>query len=124
MFVVQGATYNHNHSNGMSMELYGKGTVMGIDPGNGPAYEHPLHVNYYTQWGAHNTVVAGGSSYSLKPFLGSGGTKEIGEIELLSMELETGNGALSDHISYTYTKYFEGFTKTNQDRFDVYFPYR
>lgn len=51
MFVVQGATYNHNHSNGMSMELYGKGTVMGIDPGNGPAYEHPLHVNYYTQWG-------------------------------------------------------------------------
>lgn len=116
MFVVQGDTYNHNHSNGMSMELYGKGTVMGIDPGNGPTYEHPLHVNYYTQWGAHNTVVAGGSSYSLKPFLGSGGTKEIGKIELLSMEPEAGSEALSDHISYTYTKYFEGFTKTNQDR--------
>lgn len=116
MFVVQGASYNHNHSNGMSMELYGKGTVMGIDPGNGPTYEHPLHVNYYTQWGAHNTVVAGGTSYSLKPFLGSGGKKDIGEIELLSMEPEVGCKALSDQISYTYTQYFEGFTKTNQNR--------
>lgn len=116
MFVVQGASYNHNHSNGMSMELYGNGTVMGIDPGNGPTYEHPLHVNYYTQWGAHNTVVAGGNSYSLKPFLGSGGKKEIGAIELLSMEPKVGQDALSDHISYTYTKYFEGFTKTNQER--------
>lgn len=116
MFVVQGASYNHNHSNGMSMELYGRGTVMGIDPGNGPTYEHPLHVNYYTQWGAHNTVVAGGASYSLKPFLGSGGKKDIGEIELLSMEPEVGCKALSDHISYTYTQYFEGFTKTNQNR--------
>lgn len=116
MFVVQGASYNHNHSNGMSMELYGKGTVMGIDPGNGPTYEHPLHVNYYTQWGAHNTVVAGGTSYSLKPFLGSGGKKDIGEIELLSMEPEVGCKALSDQISYTYTQYLEGFTKTNQNR--------
>lgn len=116
MFVVQGASYNHNHSNGMSMELYGKGTVMGIDSGNGPTYEHPLHVNYYTQWGAHNTVVAGGTSYSLKPFLGSGGKKDIGEIELLSMEPEVGCKALSDQISYTYTQYFEGFTKTNQNR--------
>lgn len=116
MYVVQGASYNHNHSNGMSMELYGNGTVMGIDPGNGPTYEHPLHVNYYTQWGAHNTVVAGGASYSLKPFLGSGGKKEIGEITLESMEPKAGKEALSDHVSYTYTKYFEGFTKTDQER--------
>ena len=83
---VQGATYNHNHSNGMSMELYGAGTVQGIDPGNGPTYEHPMHVNYYTQWAAHNTVVAAGASTSVTPFRGGGGTKRIGQVELVSME--------------------------------------
>lgn len=116
MSVVQGATYNHNHSNGMSMELYGAGTVMGIDPGNGPTYEHPLHVFYYTQWGAHNTVVAGGASYSLQPFRGSGAAKQIGAVKLESMEPLAGEKALSENLSYTYTKYYEGFTKTNQER--------
>ena len=116
MCVVQGATYNHNHSNGMSVELYGAGTVMGIDPGNGPTYEHPMHVEYYTQWAAHNTVVAAGSSTSLSPFRGGGGTKSIGAVELVSMEPLAGIKALSDEFSYTLTKYKEGATKTNQER--------
>lgn len=116
MYVLQGGTYNHNHSNGISMELYGSGTVMGIDPGKGLTYEHPLHVNYYTQWGAHNTVVAGGSSYSLNPFTGGGGLKKIGAINLVSMEPAAAQKALSENVSYTYVKYLEGFTKTNQER--------
>lgn len=116
MCVVQGSTYNHNHSNGMSVELYGAGTVMGIDPGNGPTYEHPLHVKYYTQWAAHNTVVAAGSSTSLSPFNGGGGTKVIGELELISMEPQAGEMAISDDFSYSFTKYYEGSTHTNQER--------
>ncbi len=116
MAVVQGSTYNHNHSNGMSVELYGAGTVMGVDPGNGPSYEHSSHVRYYTQWAAHNTVVAAGASNSLKPFTGGGGTKQIGAVELVSMEPAAGEKALSEDFSYTLTHYFEGFTKTNQDR--------
>lgn len=116
MCVVQGATYNHNHSNGMSMELYGAGTVQGIDPGNGPTYEHPMHVNYYTQWAAHNTVVAAGASTSVTPFNGGGGTKKIGQVELVSMEPLAGDKAISDEFSYTWTKYKDGSTETNQDR--------
>lgn len=116
MCVVQGATYNHNHSNGMSMELYGSGTVQGIDPGNGPTYEHPMHVNYYTQWAAHNTVVAAGTSTSITPFRGGGGTKRIGQVELVSMEPLAGEKAISDEFSYTLTKYYDGSTKTNQER--------
>lgn len=116
MCVVQGATYNHNHSNGMSMELYGAGAVQGIDPGNGPTYEHPMHVNYYTQWAAHNTVVAAGASTSVTPFNGGGGTKKIGQVELVSMEPLAGEKAISDEFSYTWTKYKDGSTETNQDR--------
>lgn len=116
MCVVQGATYNHNHSNGMSMELYGAGTIQGIDPGNGPTYEHPMHVHYYTQWAAHNTVVAAGASTSLTPFRGGGGTKRIGQVELVSMEPLAGQKAISDDFSYTLTNYYDGSTKTNQER--------
>lgn len=116
MCVVQGATYNHNHSNGMSMELYGAGAVQGIDPGNGPTYEHSMHVNYYTQWAAHNTVVAAGASTSVTPFNGGGGTKKIGQVELVSMEPLAGEKAISDEFSYTWTKYKDGSTETNQDR--------
>ncbi len=116
MCVVQGSTYNHNHSNGMSVELYGAGTVMGVDPGNGPTYEHPMHVEYYTQWAAHNTVVAAGASTSLKPFTGGGGTKAIGAVKLVSMEPSAGLKALSDDISYTLTSYKEGSTRTSQER--------
>ena len=100
----------------MSMELYGAGTVQGIDPGNGPTYEHPMHVNYYTQWAAHNTVVAAGASTSVTPFRGGGGTKRIGQVELVSMEPSAGEKAISEEFSYTLTKYYDGSTKTNQDR--------
>ncbi|MDP4292578.1 MAG: hypothetical protein Q8908_15975 [Bacteroidota bacterium] len=82
MFVVQGATYNHNHANGMSMELYGAGYNMGIDPGNGPTYEAPMHVNYYTEWAAHNTVTGAAASAPVPIFKGGGGAKNIGHIAL------------------------------------------
>lgn len=116
MCAVQGATYNHNHSNGMAMEIYGKGTVMGVDPGNGPTYEHPMHVRYYTQWAAHNTVVAAGSSTSIVPFNGGGGTKHIGRVNLISMEPLAGEQAISDNYSFTLTEYYDGSTQTNQQR--------
>jgi len=115
MVGVQGATYNHNHCNGMAMELYGLGEVMGIDAGTGPNYEHPMHRNYYSQWAAHNTVVAGGSSSSV-PFSGSAGTKKIGQIELAAMEPMPDEDAISENYSFTDTRYFDNSTKTNQLR--------
>lgn len=115
MYGVQGATYNHNHCNGMSMELYGCGIEMGIDAGTGPTYEHPLHQNYYAQWGAHNTVVAAGSSASV-PFSGSAGPKNIGEIELKAMEPMPDQEALSPDYSFTDTRYFDKSTGTNESR--------
>jgi hypothetical protein len=115
MFGVQGASYNHNHCNGMAMELYGLGQVMGIDAGTGPTYEHPLHVNYFSQWAAHNTVVAAGSSSSI-PFAGSAGQKNIGQIRLASMEPLAGREAVSPLFSFTDTRYFDKSTNTNESR--------
>jgi hypothetical protein len=116
MFVVQGATYNHNHANGMSMELYGQGTVMGPDPGNGLTYEDPMHVGYYTQWAAHNTVIAGSSSTSVPQFKGGGGTKHIGEIQLKAMEPMPEQNAVSHNISFTTTTYTDKATGALQER--------
>jgi hypothetical protein len=115
MVGVQGATYNHNHCNGMAMELYGLGEVLGIDAGTGANYEHPLHRNYYSQWAAHNTVVAAGMS-SAVPFSGSAGTKQVGQIDLATMEPMPDETAVSPDYSFTDTRYLDKSTNTNQSR--------
>ena len=116
MYVVQGASYNHNHANGMAMELYGAGYVMGIDPGNGLNYEDPMHVGYYAQWGAHNTVVADARSTSVPYVTGGGGTKRMGQIELSAMEPMAERQAISPYCSFTDTRYVDISTETNQQR--------
>jgi hypothetical protein len=115
MYGVQGASYNHNHCNGMAMELYGAGLVMGIDAGTGPTYEHPLHQTYFSQWAAHNTVAAAGASSSV-PFSGSAGRKNIGQIELAAMEPMPDRDAVSPVYSFTDTRYTDISTNTAQKR--------
>jgi hypothetical protein len=115
MVGVQCATYNHNHCNGMAIELYGIGDVFGIDAGSGPNYEHPLHRNYYSQWAAHNTVVAAGSSSSV-PFNGAAGTKDVGHIDLSAMEPMPDQEAVSPDFSFSDTRYLDKSTQTNQSR--------
>ena len=115
MYGVQGASYNHNHCNGMAMELYGCGEVMGIDAGTGPNYEHPLHQGYFSQWAAHNTVVAAGRSSSV-PFNGAAGKKNIGQVELAAMEPLPGKNGVSPYHSFTDTRYLDISTQTNQLR--------
>ena len=116
MYVVQGASYNHNHANGMSLELYGAGSVMGIDPGKGLTYEAPMHVNYYAQWAAHNTVSAGAASSSVPYFKGGGGAKNMGQIQLEAMEPAADKEAVSPYCSFTDTRYTDVSTNTQQQR--------
>lgn len=116
MYVVQGATYNHNHANGMSMELYGEGSVMGADPGSGLSYSAPLHVRYYAQWAAHNTVIADARSSSIPYFKGGGGAKQIGHIDLIAMEPKAGKEAVSPYCSFTDTHYKDIATGSGERR--------
>lgn len=65
MVSLNGSLGNHQHANGISMELYGKGFVLGPDAGIGRyLYSGLDYSEYYSQFPAHNTVcVDGVSSY-------------------------------------------------------------
>jgi len=116
MCYVQGATYNHNHCNGIAMELYGQGMVLGNDPGVGGHYDTQVHKDYYALFAAHNTVIAAGKSGPTEAFKGGGGRKPMGESELIRMEPMSGKSAVSPYCSFTTVNYLEPSTKTNQKR--------
>lgn len=67
MISLNGSEGNHMHANGISMELYGKGYVLGPDAGIGLfLYSGLDYAEYYSQFPSHNTVCVDGiSSLSL-----------------------------------------------------------
>ena len=58
---LYGTKGGHVHSNGLTMELYGAGVILGTDPGRGVSYWQPEHREYYLQPPAHNTVIPNGN---------------------------------------------------------------
>ena len=65
MASINASLGNHQHANGISLELYGKGYVLGPDAGIGRSLYSGLdYLEYYSQMPAHNTIVVDGvSSY-------------------------------------------------------------
>lgn len=64
MISEAGSLGNHQHANGITMELYGYGLPLAPDSGIGTNYFEADHAEYYSQFPAHNTVVVDGvSSY-------------------------------------------------------------
>lgn len=57
-----GSLGNHTHSNGIAMELYGKGYILAPEGGRGSSYYRPDYREYYSQFPAHNTVSVNGKS--------------------------------------------------------------
>lgn len=57
-----GSLGNHMHSNGIAMELYGKGLPLAPEMGHGSSYFSIEYGEYYTQFPAHNTVIVNGKS--------------------------------------------------------------
>ncbi len=63
LMISQYASFgNHAHSNGIAMELYGKGYVLGAESGIGSTYFEKPYLEYYSQFPAHNTVMVDGIS--------------------------------------------------------------
>jgi hypothetical protein len=59
---VAGSNGNHAHANGIAMELYAKGLSLAPESGRGSGYLQNDHLEYYSQFPAHNTVVVDGVS--------------------------------------------------------------
>lgn len=53
---------NHSHTNGINLELYAKGMVVAPDAAAGVSYWTKDHIEYYSRFPAHNTVVVDGKS--------------------------------------------------------------
>jgi hypothetical protein len=63
MMVSENASMgNHSHTNGIAIELYGRGLVFAPDCAAGVSYWSSDHKDYYSRFAAHNTVVVDGKS--------------------------------------------------------------
>ncbi len=102
MGFVGGAHMVHGHAEGMNIELYGEGQVLGVDHGR-KKYGKDLHENYSRIFAAHNTVIVNGSSQ------GEGGWVNLGinSVELISMEPKVNEEGVSPNHSFSQTSFVD-----------------
>jgi hypothetical protein len=100
MAFVGGAHMVHGHAEGMNIELYGEGQVLGVDHGR-KKYGKELHENYSRIFAAHNTVIVNGSSQ------GEGGWVNLGinKVKLISLEPKVGEEGVSPFHSFSQTSF-------------------
>lgn len=109
MAAVNGSDGNHQHANGISLELYGKGLRLAPDGGIGlTLYSGQDYLEYYSQFPAHNTVcVDGVSSYPVM--------KSNHPLTLRSLLPESGSAARMP-VSLTDVEFVEPETQSDQRR--------
>ena len=94
-----GKGIQHRHRNGLAMELYGRGHVLGIDSGRGPNYWDRRHLDYNFHVSAHNAVVPNGL------FSADGESLEL-VIEACEPDIQAGKSPeihLSENIQFSDT---------------------
>ncbi len=103
MASLNGSLGNHAHANGISLELYGKGYVLGPDAGIGKyLYSGLDYLEYYSQMPAHNTVVVDGvSSYPV--MMSQHGFKVVASKQ-------------KDSLTYATVSFLEPETQSDQQR--------
>ena len=128
MASVNASLGNHQHANGISLELYGKGYVLGPDAGIGKTLYSGLdYSEYYSQMPAHNTVVVDGvSSYpvmmSQHAFKVIASYPEVSKEQPASKKLSERklsgekSSALKDKMTYTTVSFIEPETQAQQQR--------
>lgn len=128
MASVNASLGNHQHANGISLELYGKGYVLGPDAGIGRTLYSGLdYLEYYSQMPAHNTVVVDGvSSYpvmmSQHAFKVVASYPEVSKDQPASKKLSEKklsfqkDSELKDKITYATVSFIEPETQAQQQR--------
>lgn len=102
MCFVGGASMVHGHTEGMNIELYGRGQVLGVDNGRG-SYQQDIHENYSRIYAAHNTVIVNGSSQGDGDWSNQG----INTVQLKTMEPLPGQEAVSPNYSFSKTTFLD-----------------
>jgi hypothetical protein len=100
MCFVGGASMVHGHAEGMNIELYGRGQVLGVDNGRG-SYQQDIHENYSRIFAAHNTVIVNGSSQGDGDWSNQG----INTVQLKTIEPLPTKEAVSRDYSFTKTTF-------------------
>ena len=118
MASLNGSLGNHAHANGISLELYGKGYVLGPDAGIGKfLYSGLDYAEYYSQMPAHNTVVVDGvSSYPV--MMSKQAFKVIASYPEVSAE-QVSSKKLSEQkekLTYATVSFIEPETQAEQQR--------
>ena len=128
MASINASLGNHQHANGISLELYGKGYVLGPDAGIGKTLYSGLdYSEYYSQMPAHNTVVVDGvSSYpvmmSQHAFKVIASYPEVSKEQPASKKLSEWKlsgekaSALKDKMTYATVSFIEPETQAQQQR--------
>ena len=128
MASINASLGNHQHANGISLELYGKGYVLGPDAGIGRTLYSGLdYLEYYSQMPAHNTVVVDGvSSYpvmmSQHAFKVVASYPEVSKEQPASKKLSEKklsfqkDSELKDKITYATVSFIEPETQALQQR--------
>ena len=128
MASINASLGNHAHANGISLELYGKGYVLGPDAGIGKqGYSGLDYLEYYSQMPAHNTVVVDGvSSYpvmmSQHAFKIVASYPEVSKEQPASKKLSEKklsiqkDSELKDKITYATVSFIEPETQAQQQR--------
>ena len=128
MASINASLGNHQHANGISLELYGKGYVLGPDAGIGRSLYSGLdYLEYYSQMPAHNTVVVDGvSSYpvmmSQHAFKVVASYPEVSKEQPASKKLSEKklsilkDSELKDKITYATVSFIEPETQAQQQR--------
>ncbi|MDQ8197871.1 hypothetical protein QEH56_06920 [Pelagicoccus enzymogenes] len=110
MISLVGTRGGHMQTNGMAMELYGKGLILGPDAGRGPSYWTTSHGEYYMRYAAHNTVSVDGKSYY--PSRRAENTFDIEAIE----PAPGSHQPISDAYSFSDTRFGDLATDSQQRR--------
>lgn len=119
MISLNASEGNHMHANGISMELYGKGYVLGPDAGIGLfLYSGLDYAEYYSQFPSHNTVCVDGiSSY---PVMKSNHSFDL--LSCFPATAESGSGFTS--VTYSNVAFREPESPGRSDSHDEYCYYR
>lgn len=110
MISMYGSYGNHAHSNGVAMELYGKGYVLGAESGIGSTYFEKPYLEYYSQFPAHNTVMVDG--ISKYPEMSSNHPFELQNCYPGPSQ----KSGYYDGISYSDVYFFEPESRSDQNR--------